>query len=175
MPVVNRLTFAEAVRKNTADSEINFVNRYVVPVNPVKHRKPKFGTMAKFKTLDGPGGYQYGPYANTVREYEWGGLSAETRYKNMATQLREYRGKKIWLKEGSAGISGQQNWHPAYIIDIIIEYEDAPNTRFYYKSIKLIYAILPLAQYSDWDFVAGSGYPNMPPGGEEDGESEVEP
>lgn len=166
---LERLMFAEAIRDNTVDNITTILGQYVVPVNPLSIEKPRMQTGNQMRTLDGRNVYQFGGYNGELRNMKWGKLPKQQVYKDMVTQLRAYRGEKLWIKERSIGTDRTTLWQPIYVLDVAVTYETAPNMRYYYASVELVFVYVPLAAYGNWDFWHSSGYPTPPQGGKQGG------
>jgi len=150
-----RLTFALNIRNSSDDSDDTvIVGAYTVPVNPFDYKKPRMELTKKIETLDGPGGYQHAPYNYGIHKFIWGKLPAEQQYYDMATQLREYNGKYIFVKEGSAGTDRNETWKRIIVINVIPKYDNAPNSEFYYKSLEFVFALAPHKEYDECNWIS---------------------
>lgn len=138
-----RLSFATEISTNRTDGEEGITGLYVVPANPFEYEKPRMELISRVRTLDGPGGYQHAPYNHKIHTFSWKKLPAISEYYDMVQQLKEYNGTVVFLKEGSAGTDRNEIWKQVLIINVKAVYDDAPNVRYYYKSVKLQYVLVP--------------------------------
>ena len=159
-----RLSFAKHVRFSTLN-DTTYTGLYVVPVNPLKYKKPRMEGTQRINTLDGPGGYQHPHYNGIIHEMQWGFLPASSAYHDMVTMFRSYRGKKLYILEGSAGTDRNEIWKPIIVINVEVEYDNAPNTQYYYKAVVLKFALLSNAEFSiaNWTTFATADSPWEPP------------
>ena len=168
-----RITFATTVRRNLRTGVTYYIDKYLCPINPVENKKPRMKNCKEISILDGRTGYQYGTYNSTTQTLVWNKFPSRVKFYDILTQLRSYRGKKIMMKEGSAGADRSDSWVPILVVDVKVKYPKAPGVRHYADGIEMDIVRLPFARYTEYDIMTAGSYPSAPPESEED-EEEME-
>jgi len=141
-----RLQFADFLKYSGGAYE-TIVNLYEVPINPIEMSEPGLSRANTIGKIGGPATYMYGVYESDVRTLTWKMLPARSEFQTMIDTIKDYRRAYKMIRIGTAGIDHKEDWFPIYVIDVEVEYPNAPGTRHYCTSLTVSYAI-----QRDWGY-----------------------
>lgn len=161
---MERLTFATAVRLHSSGNTIT--NEYTVPINPDSIDEVRFQSTGQLEIKYGQDILQVPTYNGSERTLSWGQLPARETFETMVDTLKSYRGSNVFLKINSAGTFQKEIWVPILVIDVVVNYPDAPGTRFYYRGVDFVYSVIKGFGYNCGRLVYHQDNPYPPAGGE---------